>query len=374
MSRYLSLVALIGALLLTAPSTAVENEPAMTLKTSSYGKTDQGEPITLYTCTTANGLVLKMIDYGALIVSMETPDRDGKLANITLGHDSLKGYQLKHPHYGATIGRYGNRIAKGKFSIGDQEYTLAINNGENHLHGGIKAFDRLTWKSEPVEEPGKVGVKFTYRSVDGEEGYPGNLDVTVVYTLDLHNHLRIEYTAVTDKPTHVNLTNHAYWNLAGAGSGTILDHQLKLYCDQYLPVNEGLIPTGEYASVEGTPLDFRNFHRVSERIKQIEADPVGYDHCFVIRKQDEKIPLAAIVFDPASGRQMEIRTTQPGIQFYTGNFLNGSEAANGYKQYEAFCLETQHYPDTPNQPEFPSTLLKPGDTYHEVTVHTFAAE
>ncbi|QDU95321.1 aldose epimerase family protein [Lignipirellula cremea] len=363
-----------SVLALAVSGQAWEKKAKMSVESSSYGKTADGSPITLYTCTNENGLVLKMIDYGAIVVSMQTPDRDGKLKNITLGHDSLAGYEMKHPHYGSTIGRYGNRIAKGKFTINGQEYSLAINNGVNHLHGGLVAFDRVVWKSEPVETADAVGVKFTRLSKDGEEGYPGNLDVTVVYTLTQNNELRIDYTATTDKPTHLNLTNHNYWNLAGAGAGKILDHQLQVNADQYVPVDDNLIPTGKLADVAGTPLDFREFHRVGERIQQIEADPIGYDHCYVIQRSQPGMAVAAKVKDPSSGRTMEVSTTQPGIQFYSGNFLNGSEAAHGHQQYEGFCLETQHYPDTPNQPTFPTTLLKPGETYHQTTVHRFGVE
>jgi aldose 1-epimerase len=356
------------------PATTTETKPEMSIAKTSFGKTEDGQEIDLYTCTNANGLVVKLTNYGAIVVSVETPDRDGKLANITLGFDKLDGYLQRHPYFGATVGRYCNRIAKGKFTLDGQEYTLAANNGENHLHGGVAGFDKQVWKAEEVKTDDGVGIKFTRRSVDGEEGYPGNLDAVVTYTLTNANELRMEFSATTDKATPCNLTNHNYWNLAGVGSGTNENHELQLESDKYLPVDDGLIPTGELADVKGTPLDFTSPHKIGERLKQIAADPVGYDHCFVLRSQDGSLALAARVKEPSSGRVMEIFTTQPGIQLYSGNFLDGSEGAGGFKQYGAFCLETQHYPDSPNQPTFPTTILKPGETYKQTTVHKFSVE
>ena len=356
------------------PAPTTEKKPQMSITKTSFGKTEDGQQIDLYTCTNANGLVVKLTNYGAIVVSVETPDRDGKLANITLGFDKLDGYLQRHPYFGATVGRYCNRIAKGKFTLDGQEYTLATNNGENHLHGGDAGFDKQAWKAEEVNTDNGVGIKFTRRSVDGEEGYPGNLDVTTIYTLTNANELHMEFSATTDKATPCNLTNHNYWNLAGAGSGTIENHELQLESDKYLPVDAGLIPTGELADVKGTPLDFSSPHKIGERMQQIDADPVGYDHCYVLRSQDGKLALAARVKEPTSGRVMEIYTTQPGIQLYSGNFLDGSESGGGYNQYGAFCLETQHYPDSPNHPEFPSTILKPGETYKQTTVHKFFVE
>ena len=341
------------------------------VKTESFGKTKDGEEVTLYTVTNKNGLVLKMIDYGATVVSIETPDKDGKLANITLSFPTIDGYLQRHPYFGATVGRYGNRIAKGKFKIGDEEYTLATNNGPNHLHGGVKGFDAVMWKGEPVRNSDGAGIKFTRTSPDGEEGYPGNLDTTVTYTLTDDNELRIDYEAKTDKPTVINLTNHTYWNLGGQGSSQILGEELLLNADKYIPVDADSIPTGELADVEGTPFDFRTMHAIGDKIGELTNTPQGYDHCYVLRGQDGKLALAAKVHDPKTGRTMEVLTTEPGIQFYTGNYLDGSEAGGGFKQHEAFCLETQHFPDSPNQPEFPSTLLKPGETYKSTTVHKF---
>jgi aldose 1-epimerase len=346
----------------------------MNIATTSFGATAEGKPVTLFTCTNANGLVLKMIDYGAIVVSLQTPDRDGKLANITQGFDSIDGYLKRHPYFGATVGRYCNRIANGKFTLDGQEYTLATNDGANHLHGGLQGFDKCLWKAEPVPTDESVGVRFTYTSPDGEEGYPGNLATTVEYTLTNDNELKIEFSATTDKATPVNLTNHTYWNLAGAGVGTIKDHELMIAADQALAVDAGLIPTGEMVDVAGTPLDFRQPHKIGDHLLETGLDPVGYDHCFALRSQDGSLALAARVKDTSSGRVMEIRTTQPGIQLYSGNFLDGSADAGGFQQYQAFCLETQHYPDSPNQPSFPSTILQPGETYSQTTVHKFLTE
>jgi aldose 1-epimerase len=283
----------------------------------------------------------------------------------------------RHPYFGSTVGRYGNRIAKGKFRIGDQEYTLATNNGPNHLHGGIKAFDALVWNAKEVKTDNAAGIEFTLRSADGDEGYPGALTATVTYTLNNDNELKIEYSATTDKPTIVNLTNHCYWNLGGAGAGQILRHELTIAADKYLPIDATSIPTSEAASVKGTAMDFTSPHAIGERIDELKKPPhetKGYDHCYVLRGQSGKLELAARVKDPSSGRVMEIRTTEPGLQLYCGNFLDGSESNGGFKQHEAFCLETQHYPDSPNQPSFPTTLLKPGQVYKSTTVHKFSVE
>jgi len=343
----------------------------MSIETAPFGKTDDGTEVKLFTCRNKNGLVMKLTNFGATVVSLETPDRDGKMANINLGFPTVDGYLGDHPYFGATVGRFCNRIAKGKFSINGKEYSLATNNGPNHLHGGEVGFNKVVWKPTKVKEDDAVGVRFDYQSKDGEEGYPGNLAVSVVYTLTNKNELNVEFAATTDAKTPVNLTNHNYWNLAGAGAGTVLDHEVTIEADEYLPVDDTLIPTGKQASVKGTPLDFTTPHRIGERIKEVESDPVGYDHCFVLRNQSGALKLAATVKEKTSGRVMKIYTTQPGIQFYTGNFLDGSQANGGYKQYEGFCLETQHYPDSPNQPSFPTTILNPGQTYKQTTVHKF---
>jgi aldose 1-epimerase len=343
----------------------------MQVSKSTFGTTAGGQRVDLYTCVNAQGLVMKIMNYGAIVVELRTPDRHGKLENITLGFPTLDGYLGKHPYFGATVGRYANRIALGKFTLDGTSYSLAQNNGPNHLHGGIVGFSHALWDAEPVQTQDRVGVRFTYTSPDGEEGYPGTVTATVVYTLTNENELRIEYTATTDKATPINLTNHAYWNLAGAGQGTILDHELMLAADTYLPVDATLIPTGELASVAGTPFDFTSPQRIGARIGQVTGDPPGYDHCFVLRGQKGALELAARVRHAGSGRTMEVFTTQPGVQFYTGNFLDSGPAGGGYSRHAGFCLETQHYPDSPNRPEFPSVVLRPGATYHEITVHKF---
>jgi aldose 1-epimerase len=357
---------------LAAP--AQEDTAQMKIEKTSFGKTSDGVEVDLYTCTNAKGSVLKMTNFGATTVALEVADREGNRANVTMGFETLDGYFGKHPYFGATVGRYCNRIGKGRFTLEGQEYTLATNNGENHLHGGDVGFNKVVWDAEPLETDSAVGVKFTYQSKDGEEGYPGNLTATAVYLLTNDDEFVVEFTATTDKPTPVNLTNHNYWNLAGASSGTIRDHVLEIAADKYLPVDEGLIPTGQLADVAGTPLDFTKPEKIGARLEQIEADPVGYDHCYALRGQIGEMKLAARVKDPASGRVMEIHTTQPGLQFYSGNFLDGSADSGGYQQYDGFCLETQHYPDSPNKPEFPNTILRPGETYQHKTVHKFSAE
>lgn len=350
---------------------------SMTHDVKPFGKTREGQDVTLHTLTNVKGMRVKLINYGATVISVEVPDRSGKNANVTLGFPNLDGYLQRHPFFGSTVGRYGNRIAGGKFTLDGKTYTLVTNNGPNHLHGGSKGFDAVVWKAEPVTAADSVGVKFGYTSADGEEGYPGKLEVTATYTLTNDNELRIDYAAMADKPTVVNLTNHCYWNLAGAGSGDILKHELTLAADQYLPIDDTSIPTGKPAAVRGTPFDFTMPHAIGERIGELKRDAhktKGYDHCYVLRGQQGKLELAARVKDPASGRVMEILTTEPGVQLYCGNFLDGGAGAGGYKQHEGFCLETQHYPDSPNKPDFPSTVLRPGQTFNSATVHRFSVE
>jgi aldose 1-epimerase len=349
----------------------------MTHEVQSYGKTKDDQDVKVHTLTNLKGLRVKLIDYGATLISVETPDRSGKLANITLGFPTLDGYLQRHPYFGSTVGRYGNRIAGGQFTLDSNTYTLAKNNGPNHLHGGLKGFDAVLWKAEPVSTQEMVGVKFRYTSADGEEGYPGKLDVTVTFTLNNANELRIDYTAATDKPTVVNLTNHSYWNLAGAGSGEILNHELTLSADKYLPIDDTSIPTGAPADVKGTPFDFTSPHAIGERIGELKKDPhktKGYDHCYVLHGQQGRLELAARAKDPSTGRVMEVFTTEPGVQLYCGNFLGGGPGEGGYKQHEGFCLETQHYPDSPNKPEFPSTVLRPGQVLKSTTMHRFSVE
>ena len=343
----------------------------MNVSKSDFGKTAEGKQVDLYTCVNAHGLTMKVMTWGAIVVEMRVPDREGKFENVTLGFDSLDGYLGDHPYFGATVGRYANRIAGGKFTLDGKTYTLAANNGPNHLHGGKTGFSRVVWDAEPLQDADAVGVTFTYTSRDGEEGYPGTVHATVVYRLTNDNAMSIDYSATSSAPTPINLTNHCYWNLGGAGSGTILDHQLMLAADKYLPVDETLIPTGELAGVRGTPFDFTESKTIGLRIDQVPGNPPGYDHCYVLRNQTGELALAARVDHPASGRFLEILTTQPGIQFYTGNFLDGADANGGFRRNEGFCLETQHYPDSPNRPEFPSVVLRPGQTYRQTTVHRF---
>lgn len=347
------------------------------IEKQAWGKTKAGQEVDLYTCTNKNGLVLQVTTYGATVVSVQTPDRTGKKANITLSFPKLEGYLQRHPYFGSTVGRYCNRIAKGKFTLEGKEYTLATNNGPNHLHGGKIGFDALVWSAEEVRAAGSVGVKFTLVSPDGDEGFPGKLTATVTYSLTDADELKMEYTATTDKTTVVNLTNHNYWNLGGAGAGDILKHELMLTADEYLPIDATAIPLGKPAAVKGTAMDFTTPHAIGERIAELKQPPhetKGYDHCYVLRNQAGKLELAAKVKDPKSGRVMEIYTTEPGIQLYCGNFLDGTDGNGGFKQHDAFCLETQHYPDSPNQAAFPSTVLKPGQTYRSTTVHKFRVE
>jgi aldose 1-epimerase len=342
-----------------------------------FGKTADGREVKVHILTNLKGVTAKIIDYGATLISMETPDKNGKNANITLSFPNLDGYLQRHPYFGSTVGRYANRIAKGQFTLDGQTYKLATNNGPNHLHGGNKGYDAVVWKAESVSSPDSVGVSFTYTSPDGDEGYPGTLKMTVVYTLNNANELSIDYSATTDKPTVLCLTNHTYWNLAGAGSGDILKHELTVDADQYLPIDENSIPTGEPAAVKGTAFDFTTPHAIGERIGELKKEPhktKGYDHCFVLRGQNGKLTRAARAKDPASGRVMEIFTTEPGVQLYCGNFLDGSAGGGGFKQHDAFCLETQHYPDSPNQPKFPSSVLRPGQTFRSRTMHRFSVE
>jgi aldose 1-epimerase len=320
--------------------------------------------------------------YGGIVRTLEVPDRDGNLGDIVLGYDSLDEYIENNPYFGALVGRYGNRIAKGKFTLDGVEYTLATNNGPNHLHGGVKGFDKVVWGAEPMEDETSVGLKLTYRSYDGEEGYPGNLKCTVIYTLTNDNELKVSYEAETDKPTVLNLTHHSYFNLAGHGSGDILAHELMLTADNFTPVDEGLIPTGEIKAARGTLMDFTRPTPIGSRIAQVKG---GYDHNYVLNSSDGSLALAASVYESRSGRVMEIFTTEPAIQFYSGNFLDGSNKGKGarrvgaparqavYNKHNGFCLETQHFPDSPNKANFPSVVLKPGEKYTHLTVHKFSA-
>jgi aldose 1-epimerase len=338
-----------------------------------FGKTADGQAVDAFTLKNANGIEVQAITYGGIITSLKVPDRNGAIGDIVLGFDSIDGYLKGHPFFGAIIGRYGNRIAKGKFSIDKQEYTLATNNGPNHLHGGARGFDKHVWQAEILTEN---SLRLSRVSPDGEEGYPGNLQVEVIYSLTNYNELIVDYTATTDQPTHVNLTQHSYFNLAGSGAD-ILGHELMIDADRYTPVTSELIPTGELAAVAGTPFDFRTPAAIGARINaphpQIKNGQ-GYDHNWVLNREGTALELAARVLEPTSGRTMEVATTEPGMQFYAGNFLDGTVVGKGGARYgrrSGFCLETQHFPDTPNQPDFPSTLLRPGSTYTSRTVFKF---
>jgi aldose 1-epimerase len=348
----------------------------MSIKTEPFGQTPDEQAVDLVTMTNPNGIEARIMTFGGIIVSLKTPDRNGKLADIVLGFDDLSGYTKEHPYFGAIIGRYGNRIGAGKFTLNGVEYKLAVNNGPNHLHGGIKGFDKVVWKIEDAKTTGNEAIlRLGYLSKDGEEGYPGDLKCTVTYTLTADNKLKMRYEARTDKPTVLNLTNHSYWNLAGQGTGDVLGHELVLNADRYTPVDEGLIPTGELKSVKDTPMDFTKPKAIGSRIKQVDIG--GYDHNFVLNGQTGQMKLCAKVYEPKSGRTMEIRTTEPGVQFYTGNFLDGALTGKDGKVYQkhyAFCLETQHFPDSPNKPDFPSVVLRPGEKYDITTVHKFSAK
>jgi aldose 1-epimerase len=347
------------------------------VKKEAFGKTGDGVAVELYTLSNAAGMKAKIMTYGAILTELDAPDRDGKMTDVVLGFDNLKDYLAGHPYFGATVGRVANRIAKGAFTLDGKKFKLAVNNGPNALHGGKKGFDKVVWKAEPETLPDGAAVKFTYLSKDGEEGYPGNLTVTVVYTLTNSDALRIDYTAKTDKATPVNLTNHTYFNLAGAQSGDILGHELTLNADKYTPADDTLIPTGEIKPVKDTPLDFTKPRKIGERIDQLKGKPVGYDHNFVLNSEGKELALAATVREPKSGRIMEMFTTEPGVQFYTGNFLDGKQTGKGgvvYKKHGGFCLEAQHFPDSVNHANFPSMILKPGETYRQTTIYKFSAK
>jgi aldose 1-epimerase len=350
------------------------------LQQETYGKMPDGTEVKIFTLTNKNGLKARVTEYGAILVSMETPDKSGKSADITHGYDTLDGWLTNTSYFGATVGRFGNRIANGKFTLDGKEYTLATNNDPGgipcHLHGGIKGFDKVLWSGKPV---GENGVEFTYVSKDGEEGYPGNLTINVTYSLNDDNELKWEAKATTDAPTVINLVHHSYWNLSGDPTTTINDHLLTLNAPSYLPTDAGLIPTGQIAQVADTPMDFTKPIPIGERL-EADFEPLkfggGYDHAWVLEK-GEGLRLAAKLKDPKSGRVMEISTNQPAIQFYGGNFLDGTVTGKRgvkYAHRTALCLETEGFPDAPNKQNFPSSVLRPGETYHHVMIHKFSAE
>jgi aldose 1-epimerase len=377
--RTFGLVVLLGsALLLTGPAIAAAAQREPTITKRQWGTVD-GRPVDLYTLTNSRRMRVKISNYGGIIQSIRVPDRRGRMGNVALGFDSLAEYVSDSPYFGCITGRYANRIDDGRFTLDGVQYQLATNNGPNHLHGGNVGFDKRIWEATEVRRGNRVGLRLTYTSPAGEENYPGTLTTAVTYTLTNRNAIRIGYHTTTDAPTIVNLTNHSYFNLAGEGSGTIAGHRLQLNASRYTPVDETLIPTGELARVAGTPFDFRRPTAIGARIRTSHPQIVigqGYDHNFVLDRPDEdSMVRAARVLEPRSGRVLEILTTEPGIQFYSGNFLDGTLVGTSgrvYRQTDGFALETQHFPDSPNKPEFPSTVLRPGEEYETTTVYRFS--
>jgi aldose 1-epimerase len=364
----------------TAIAQAASSKPKSGVQTQSFGTRD-GRPVNLYTLTNSHGVEVKAMSYGGIIVSIRVPDRKGELGDIVLGHETLDGYIPNPPYIGAIVGRYANRIANGTFTLDGKTYTLPKNDGPNTLHGGTdKTLNKVVWDGEPLK--GKNGVAFSYLSKDGDDGFPGNLKLKVTYTLTDANEIVIDYEATTDKATPLNLSQHSYFNLAGEGNGDILSHEIMINADRFTPVDKNLIPTGELRPVKGTPLDFTTSTKIGTRIDDSYDQMVlghGYDHNFVLnrKKGDVGLVLAARAYDPGSGRVMEVSTTQPAVQFYTGNFLDGTvtgKQGHVYKRRYAFCLETQHYPDSPNHPDFPSTILKAGETFKSKTVFKFSTK
>ncbi len=377
-----------GVLLLVNQTSCVQSEksrvpdvkPPARITKAPFGNLPSGEAVTGFTLTNANGIELHAIDYGGIITSLRTPDRGGVVADVVLGYSSITGYLTSTPYFGAIVGRYANRIAKGQFTLDGQQYTLAVNNGSNALHGGLVGFDKVLWRGEPFDSAasGKVGVLFRYTARDGEEGYPGNLAVTVTYTLNDKDEFAVDYHATTDKATPINLTQHTYFNLAGAGAGAVFGNMITINADRYTPVDSTLIPTGELRSVTGTPFDLRTPVEIGAHINDADAQlkiAGGYDHNFVLNRTADGLVTAAVVENPATGRVMTVSTTEPGIQFYTGNFLDGTitgKNSHVYGRRGGFCLETQHFPDSPNQQSFPSTILRPGEAYQSRTVFAFS--
>jgi aldose 1-epimerase len=372
---FLTLLAfLIAALAFAQP--ASKHNPGV--QTQPFG-THDGRSVTLYTLTNSHGVEVRTMNYGGIILAIRVPDRKGQVADVVLGHDTLEGYIPNPPYFGAIVGRYANRIANGAFTLDGKTYTLPKNDGPNTLHGGTtRTFDKVVWDSEPLKDA--TGVAFNYLSKDGDDGFPGNVKVKVTYTLTDSNELAIDYEATTDKATPINVTQHSYFNLAGEGNGDVLNHEIMINADRFTPVDKNLIPTGELRSVKGTPLDFTTPTRIGARIDDNYEQLVlghGYDHNFVINRKGPGLTLAARVYEPTGGRVLEVSTTQPGLQFYTGNFLDGTitgKQGHAYKRRYGFCLETQHFPDSPNHPTFPTTILRPGETFHEKTIFKFSAQ
>jgi aldose 1-epimerase len=352
--------------------------PMIELTHQLFGRTQDGTPVDLYTLRNTNGVEVKISNYGGIVVSIKAPDRKGQFGDVVLGYDNLEGYLKQNPFFGCLVGRYANRIAKAKFTLDGKEYTLAANNGPNAIHGGIKGFDKVVWDAKVLATPEGPALELHYLSKDGEEGFPGNLSVTAVYLLTDDNSLKLECAATTDKTTVVNLTQHSYFNLAGKGD--VLKHEVMIAADKFTPVDSTLIPTGELRPVEGTPLDFRTATAIGARIAQEEEQLKfghGYDHNWVINKPPGQLGLMARVSEPTTGRVLEVLSTEPGLQFYTGNFLNGSITGKGGWVYQArngLCMEPGHFPDSPNHPEFPSVVLKPGEVYHNTIIYRFSVQ
>jgi aldose 1-epimerase len=347
------------------------------VRRAPFGQLPDGTAVEIFTLTNPGGMEVRTIPYGAIIVSIKVPDRAGHLDDVTLGFDALDGYAGSHPFFGAVVGRYGNRIARGRFALDGKTYQLATNDGPNHLHGGVKGFDKRVWTAEPLERDGNAGVVYTMSSPDGDEGYPGNLTVRVTYTLTPANELTVDYDASTDRPTPINLTQHSYFNLAGEGRSDILNHRLTIDADRFTPVDQTLIPTGELAPVDGTPFDFRTPTAIGARIaadhEQLRYGK-GYDHNWVLTRSGAGLSHAARLEDPATGRTLDVSTTEPGMQFYSGNFLDGTitgKSGHQYRHRYGLCLETQHFPDSPNHANFPSPIVRPGERYQSKTVFAF---
>lgn len=372
LKKITTLVCFPAIILLMTAGCSTKNPPTMNVTKEPFGQVNDSTPVSLYTLTNDKGITMKVTNYGGIITSLIVPDKDGNPGDIVLGYDSLAGYLEKTPYFGAIIGRYGNRIAKGAFKIDGKEFHLPINDGPNHLHGGLQGFDKVVWDAREFKTDSTVGLIFHRLSKDMEQGYPGNLDVTVTYTLNNNNELRLDYLATTDKPTPVNLTQHSYFNLAG--SGDIKGHELLMKASKYTVVDSLLIPTGELRDVKGTPFDFTIAKPIGKDLMATGGKPIGYDHNFVLDTKglDE---VAIKVTEPTSGRVMEVFTQEPGVQFYSGNFLDGTIKGKGgkvYNQYDGFCLETQHFPDSPNHPAFPNTILRPGEKYQTTTIYKFS--
>jgi aldose 1-epimerase len=354
--------------------TAMAAEGKLAVAPKPFGKTAAGQEVAIYELTNAHGLRARVMEYGAILVSLEVPNREGKLIDVALGFDDLAPYLRGHPGFGSSIGRYANRIADARFTLDGVEYKLTANSGKNHIHGGgDKRFDKVVWQGEPVQGDGWVGARFRHLSRDGEEGFPGNLQCSITYVLNNDNELQIRYEATTDKPTIINLTNHSYFNLAGAGNGDVLGHELTINATLYTPAREDLIPTGEIHSVKGTPLDFTEPKTIGARIGEL-TQTRGYDHNYVLAGSPGSANLAARVYEPTGGVVMEVRTTEPGMQLYTANGMRGIQGKAGkvYNNHYGFCLETQHFPDSPNKLHFPSTVLRPGQTFQSTTIFKFS--